>query len=430
MPVARAARSAAAALAEAVGFRYKYDDKSKQFAHAAVAFVLTPEGKISRYLYGVDVQAARPALRPGRGERRSGGHHPRSRAAHLLQVRPDDPELHALRLRFRPHRGAALLRRAGRPARRALAPRVGSRRRRRLGMNEWLQTLNELMRRLLFLPEQASTFATRIDRLHYFVFIVTMVSSVGVGLAAVYFFFRYRERHEERLDPHRGPQRALRDASSSPSRCSSSWSGCSSASRTTSGTRTPPKDAMDVYVTGKKWMWHFAYPDGPNANATLTVPARRPVRLLMTSRDVIHSFFVPEFRIKQDVIPGRYTETWFEATKAGPLPDLLHRVLRHLALADGGRGGGAGAGRLRRLAGQPAAGAGRPGRHQRRRRVRPRGLPRRPGRPRPAAGGGAGLLQVPLARRHSPTSGRPGSTSTGARPRCRPARPSSPTRAT
>jgi cytochrome c oxidase subunit 2 len=52
-------------------------------------------------------------------------------------------------------------------------------------------------------------------------------------------------------------------------------------------------------------------------NATLTVPAHRPVRLLMTSRDVIHSFFVPEFRIKQDVVPGRYTETWFEATKAG-----------------------------------------------------------------------------------------------------------------
>jgi cytochrome c oxidase subunit 2 len=74
---------------------------------------------------------------------------------------------------------------------------------------------------------------------------------------------------------------------------------------------------MDVYVTAKKWMWHFALPDGPNANATLTVPAHRPVRLLMTSRDVIHSFYVPDFRIKQDVVPGRYTETWFEATKPG-----------------------------------------------------------------------------------------------------------------
>jgi cytochrome c oxidase subunit II len=64
-------------------------------------------------------------------------------------------------------------------------------------------------------------------------------------------------------------------------------------------------------------MWHFAYPDGPNSNATLTVPAGRPVRLLLTSRDVIHSFFVPEFRVKQDAVPGRYTELWFEASKPG-----------------------------------------------------------------------------------------------------------------
>ena len=68
---------------------------------------------------------------------------------------------------------------------------------------------------------------------------------------------------------------------------------------------------------GKKWMWKFAYPGGPNAIGTLHVPAGRPVRLLMTSRDVIHSFYVPDFRIKQDVLPGRYTETWFEATKPG-----------------------------------------------------------------------------------------------------------------
>ena len=74
---------------------------------------------------------------------------------------------------------------------------------------------------------------------------------------------------------------------------------------------------MDVYVMGKKWMWKFAYPGGPNAIDTLHVPANRPVRLLMTSRDVIHSFFVPDFRVKQDVLPGRYTEIWFEATKPG-----------------------------------------------------------------------------------------------------------------
>jgi cytochrome c oxidase subunit 2 len=64
-------------------------------------------------------------------------------------------------------------------------------------------------------------------------------------------------------------------------------------------------------------MWHFAYADGRSALGTLTVPAGTPVRLVMTSRDVIHSFFVPAFRVKQDVIPGRYTTAWFEATAPG-----------------------------------------------------------------------------------------------------------------
>jgi cytochrome c oxidase subunit 2 len=85
---------------------------------------------------------------------------------------------------------------------------------------------------------------------------------------------------------------------------------------------TPPADSMDVYVMGKQWMWKFAYPDGPNGVNVLRVPANRPVRLLMTSRDVIHSFFVPAFRIKQDVLPGRYTQTWFEATMPGRYPVL------------------------------------------------------------------------------------------------------------
>jgi cytochrome c oxidase subunit 2 len=183
-------------------------------------------------------------------------------------------------------------------------------------MNEWLHTLNEIMRRLLFLPEQASTFATRVDRLHYFVFVVTMVSSVGIGLAAVYFFYRYRERSKDASTPVVVPSVRFESVVIAiPLFLFLVWVFV--GFKDYIWYTNPPKGSMDVYVTAKKWMWHFGHPDGPNANATLTVPARRPVRLLMTSRDVIHSFYVPEFRIKQDVIPGRYTETWFEATKAG-----------------------------------------------------------------------------------------------------------------
>lgn len=81
--------------------------------------------------------------------------------------------------------------------------------------------------------------------------------------------------------------------------------------------RAPPESTFDVYVSGKQWMWTFAYPDGSASNGVLVVPANRPVKLIMTSRDVIHSFFVPEFRLKQDVVPGRVTTLWFEATVPG-----------------------------------------------------------------------------------------------------------------
>src|SRR5262249_20842516 len=66
-----------------------------------------------------------------------------------------------------------------------------------------------------------------------------------------------------------------------------------------------------------QWMWKFSYPDGKVALDVLTVPAHRPVKLIMTSGDVIHSFFVPQFRVKQDVVPGRYVTAWFEATAPG-----------------------------------------------------------------------------------------------------------------
>jgi cytochrome c oxidase subunit 2 len=183
-------------------------------------------------------------------------------------------------------------------------------------MNEWVQTLNELLRRMLFLPEQASTLAWKIDRLHYFAFIVTMVSALVVGIGTVAFLLKFKERRPGASTAKVVPSvkfEAL--VVSVPMFFFLVWVFV--GFKDYIWAVQPPKNAIDVYVTGKKWMWHFAYPDGPNMNATLTVPAGRPVRLLMTSRDVIHSFFVPEFRVKQDVVPGRYTETWFEATKPG-----------------------------------------------------------------------------------------------------------------
>ena len=79
----------------------------------------------------------------------------------------------------------------------------------------------------------------------------------------------------------------------------------------------PPNNALDVYVVGKQWMWKIQHATGQREINELHVPVGRKVKLIMTTEDVIHDFFVPAFRIKADVVPGRYTTQWFEATKPG-----------------------------------------------------------------------------------------------------------------
>ena len=176
--------------------------------------------------------------------------------------------------------------------------------------------MNELLRRLLFLPDQASTFARDVDRLHFFVIITTLIASTAVGLTAIFFFIRYRRRSETQTTPHIEPP-AWMEALFIGVPLSFFLLWFFIGFREFVRQQTPPSDAMDVYVMGKQWMWKFAYPDGPNSINVLRVPAGQNVRLLMTSRDVIHSFYVPEFRIKKDVLPGRYTDQWFNATEPG-----------------------------------------------------------------------------------------------------------------
>ncbi len=178
--------------------------------------------------------------------------------------------------------------------------------------------MNDFLRRLLYLPEQASTVAMEIDTLHYFVIGITMLGATGVFAAALWWSIRYRARSEA-------------DTVTTPE---------VRAGLVVEGgllgflvvlfvvfwvvgfhqylrVRVPPKGAMTVYVTAKQWMWKFAYPEGKQTINTLVVPANRDVLLVMTSRDVIHSFYVPAFRIKQDVLPGRYYNAWFRAIRPG-----------------------------------------------------------------------------------------------------------------
>ncbi|AIE85556.1 cytochrome c oxidase subunit II [Fimbriimonas ginsengisoli] len=81
--------------------------------------------------------------------------------------------------------------------------------------------------------------------------------------------------------------------------------------------RTPPKDAQEIFVVGKQWMWHIQHGNGVRENNTLHVPVGKPVKLTMISQDVIHGLYIPAFRVQMHVVPGRYTSLWFTATKAG-----------------------------------------------------------------------------------------------------------------
>ena len=176
--------------------------------------------------------------------------------------------------------------------------------------------MNELLRQMLFLPEQASTFALDVDHLHYFVILVTTFASVAVGLVAIAFFWKYRQRRPNQATPMVNPTAGFEVAVITiPLAIFLLWFFI--GFRDFVKLASPPPDAMDVYVMGKQWMWKFAYPEGPSSVGVLHVPANRPVRLLITSRDVIHSVFIPAFRVKQDAQPGRYTETWFTATIPG-----------------------------------------------------------------------------------------------------------------
>jgi cytochrome c oxidase subunit 2 len=176
--------------------------------------------------------------------------------------------------------------------------------------------MNDLLRGLLNLPRQASTYAASIDLLHYFVISATMLGAIFVFVLALYYLVRYRRRAhgETTVFEQTSVPLEIFIIGSLLALFLVFWVvGARQYNRVLS----PPPNALPIYVTGKQWMWKFAYPDGRSSIDELTVPAHRPIKLVMTSRDVIHSFYVPDFRMKHDVVPGRYYTAWFEANAPG-----------------------------------------------------------------------------------------------------------------
>src|SRR5215831_5270405 len=165
-------------------------------------------------------------------------------------------------------------------------------------------------------PDQASTMAQRVDHLLFFIIAVTGSVGILVTLLVIAFAVKYRRRP--------GSERTPRILGSV--RLELFWSLVPlgifmvmfvwGASVYTSANR-PPDDAIQIYVVGKQWMWKVQHPGGQREIKTLHVPVGKPVQLTLISEDVIHDFAVPAFRLKIDVLPGRYVTTWFEATKTG-----------------------------------------------------------------------------------------------------------------
>ncbi|MBN59807.1 MAG: cytochrome c oxidase subunit II [Gemmatimonadetes bacterium] len=165
-------------------------------------------------------------------------------------------------------------------------------------------------------PAQASTVAWQVDALYFFLVALTVVFCVLVfGMVAV-FAIKYRRRSDDEQPEQNHGNLALE----------LSWTiiplflalfvfllGADVFFRL----QRAPADPLEIYAVGKQWMWKIQHESGKREINTLHVPKGQPVRLTMTSEDVLHDFYIPAFRVKNDVIPGRYTTMWFEATQTG-----------------------------------------------------------------------------------------------------------------
>lgn len=165
-------------------------------------------------------------------------------------------------------------------------------------------------------PEQASTLAPRVDNLYFFIVAVTAFFGIVTSVVVLWFAMKYRTD-----DPHAV---GARITGSIPLELV--WSVIPFvisivifvwAADVFMDIYRPPNQSLEIYATGKRWMWKFQHLDGKAEINELHVPVGRPVKVTFTSEDVLHSLYFPSFRTKADAIPGRYSSVWFNATKVG-----------------------------------------------------------------------------------------------------------------
>ena len=169
---------------------------------------------------------------------------------------------------------------------------------------------------LSWLPDSASNFANSVDNVILFVTVLSVFFFVLISAFLIGFSIKYRRKSENDETPYITGNELMEII----------WTVIPSILLMVifawgyiefKKLRTPPSDAMEVNVIAKQWLWQFDYYDGKKSLNELYVQQNRPVRMIMRSDDVLHSFFVPAFRVKMDVLPGRFTQLWFTPTKAG-----------------------------------------------------------------------------------------------------------------
>ncbi|WP_308812134.1 cytochrome c oxidase subunit II [Pseudomonas japonica] len=165
-------------------------------------------------------------------------------------------------------------------------------------------------------PMAGSAYASRVDWMVMTFTGVMLLFVVPVVVCLVVFTWRYREGREAVRDSTAIGNHKLEIAwIVIPFIAAMILFGLSA--RLFFEARTPPVDALEIQLTGKQWMWKFQHASGQRELNALHVPAGRPIKLNMISEDVIHSFYIPVMRVKQDVLPGRYTQMWFQADQPG-----------------------------------------------------------------------------------------------------------------
>ena len=165
-------------------------------------------------------------------------------------------------------------------------------------------------------PQQASVQAGQVDGLYFFMLAVTGFFAVLIAALVVIFAIKYHRRHDDEIGVAIHGSLALEMLWTiipfGIAMMMFAW-----GAKVFFDVYRAPAGAMEIYVVGKQWMWKIQHMDGQREINELHVPVGRPVKLIMGSEDVIHSFYIPAFRVKADVIPGRYNTLWFQATKPG-----------------------------------------------------------------------------------------------------------------